>query len=56
VRAFNHDHVSSKEAKDEATFAGIIAALLLPLAPGLLAQTKTLPGEMVTVRATVEAV
>jgi hypothetical protein len=36
--------------------AGIIAALLLPLAPAIGAQTKTLPGEMVTVTATVEAI
>ena len=38
--------------------AGIISALLLllPLAPAIRAQTKTLPGEMVTVTATVEAI
>ena len=37
-------------------FAGIITALLLPLGSAMQAQTKTLPGEMVTVTATVEAV
>ena len=37
--------------------AGLMAAaLVLPLAPALHAQTKTLPGEMTTVAATVEAV
>ena len=34
----------------------VAAALMLPLASAVRAQTKTLPGEMVTVSATVEAV